>query len=131
MPREADLAAGVAAFEESGELGAAVVVEAFAGLGEQSSRSVERVVLVAAVAEGLMLDSAADLVEAGVGQLHQVERIGHLGGVGQHRGERNANRHGPDRSNVAQLNLSSHACSRPASHSHAPAELRLGITSRS
>ena len=38
---------------------------------------------VAAVPKGLVLDSAADLVEGGVGQPHDVERVRDLSGVGQ------------------------------------------------
>lgn len=45
---------------------------------------------MAAMAEGLVLHAAADLVEALVGELHQVKGISDLVGVGQHRVERQA-----------------------------------------
>jgi hypothetical protein len=41
-------------------------------------------VLVAAVTHRLVLHSAAALIEFGVGELHDVERIGDLGGVRNH-----------------------------------------------
>lgn len=63
MPSCADLASRITCVEQSEELLTSSVVEAFVGLGEQASAAVERVVFVAAVAEGLVLDPAADLVE--------------------------------------------------------------------
>ena len=75
VPGRADLASRVAGVEQTEELGAATVVEAFVGLGEQPAAAVERVVLVAPVAQGLVLDPPATLVELRVRQLHQVERI--------------------------------------------------------
>src|SRR3546814_7357179 len=51
VPRHAHLALGVTGLEEPEELLVALVVETFVALGEQSSRSIQRVVLVAAVAE--------------------------------------------------------------------------------
>src|SRR5690606_23730181 len=69
MPRGAGLAPGIAGVEQSEQLGAALVVEPFVGLGQQPAGPVERIVLAAPVAEGLVLDAAADLVEALVRQL--------------------------------------------------------------
>ncbi len=92
VPCHAHLCVGVAGFEQTEQLLAALLVEAFIGLGEKSATSVERVVLVAAVAEGLVLDAAAYLVELRVGELHEVERIGDLGGGREHRVEREAPR---------------------------------------
>ena len=83
MPGHPDLALGVAGLEEAEQLRVARLVEAFVALGEQPPAPVERVVLVAAVAEGLLLDPAAHVVEAGVGQLDHVERVRDLGGVGE------------------------------------------------
>ncbi len=54
-------------------------------LGKQSAGPVERVRLAAPVTEGLVLDPPAALI--GVGELHEMERIGDLGGVGDHRVE--------------------------------------------
>lgn len=92
MPRSADLAPGVAGVEQTEQLRAGAVVEALVGHGQQAPRSVEGVGLVAPVAEGVVLHSAADFVEALVGQLHHVEGVRDLGGVGQHRVERQAPR---------------------------------------
>lgn len=44
------------------------------------------------MAHSLVLDSAADLVETGVGQLHQMKRISDLDRTGEHRVERQAPR---------------------------------------
>ena len=43
---------------------------------------------VAAVAQGLILDSAADLVKGGVGGLYDVERVCYLAGAGNRCGVR-------------------------------------------
>lgn len=59
VPRRADLASRVAGFEQPDELRPSLVIEAFISLGEQPSRSVEGVVLVPAVTEGLVLDPPA------------------------------------------------------------------------
>ena len=80
VPGHPDLAAGIAGLEEPGELGPAPVIQAFVGLGESPPGPIQQVVFVAPVAAGLVLDPAADLIEAGVGQLHQVERVRDLGG---------------------------------------------------
>jgi hypothetical protein len=44
--------------------------------------------LAAPVAERVLLDAAADLVEGLGGDAHDVERIGDLNRVGKHAGER-------------------------------------------
>ena len=44
-------------------------------LGQQASAAVERIVFVAAVAEGLVLDAAAALVDFGVGVFGDMERV--------------------------------------------------------
>ena len=61
--------------------------EPLAGDREPAACSPQRVVASVAVAEGLVLHTTAALVERGVGELHDVERIGDLVGVGQHRVE--------------------------------------------
>src|SRR5690606_8419470 len=88
VPGGADLASGIAGVEQAEQLRAATVIESFVDHGEQSPGSVERVVFAAPVAEGLVLDPAADLVEPLVGQRHEVERVCDLAGVGEHRVER-------------------------------------------
>jgi len=45
MPRHADLAAGVAGIEQPEEPGAASVVEALVGLGEQPTGPIQRIIL--------------------------------------------------------------------------------------
>jgi hypothetical protein len=56
---------GNAASRSPDQLGAAVVVESFVGLGQQPTASVERIVFVAAVADGLVLDASAALIDLG------------------------------------------------------------------
>ena len=53
----------------------ALVGEPFTGFGQQSPGPVERVVFAAAVAQGLVLDCAAGLIQAQVGVFDQVERV--------------------------------------------------------
>ncbi len=48
---------------------------------------IQRVVLAAPMAEGLVLDPAADLVEAAVGDPHDMERVGDPAGVVEVRGQ--------------------------------------------
>jgi hypothetical protein len=87
VPCEAHLAAGVAGCEQAEQLVFTGLVEAFVGLGEQPAGSVERVGLVASVAEGLLLHPAAALIELRVLVLDHVERVGDLGGVRKRVGE--------------------------------------------
>src|SRR5690606_39610803 len=75
MPCEPDIASGVARREEPEKLRLAAVIESLMGLGEQPTGSIERVVAAAAVAEGLVLDTAAALIELRVGVLHEMERV--------------------------------------------------------
>ena len=72
----------------------ASVVEAFAAGEEQLADPIQRVVLAAAVAERLVLDAAADLVDAPVGDPHDMERVGDTGGVIEMRGQPGAERLG-------------------------------------
>jgi len=57
-------------------------------LVKEAPAPIQRIGLAAPVAQGLVLHPPAALVELGVGQLHQVERIGDLDRVGHHGGER-------------------------------------------
>src|SRR5690606_31211661 len=54
---------------------------------EQPTGSIERVVAAAAVAEGLVLDTAAALIELRVGVLHEMERVRDLPGLREAVGE--------------------------------------------
>ena len=68
----------------------AVNAEALAGHHQPASAAVERIVLVAAMTEGLVLYSASALVQRLVGELDHMERIGDLDCVGEHRVEHRA-----------------------------------------
>jgi hypothetical protein len=81
----ADLPVRITGVEQPEQSAAAVVVEAFIGSCEEPSAAVERIVLAAAVTEGVVLHPPAALIQLGVGQTDHMERIGHLGGVGEHR----------------------------------------------
>jgi len=127
VPGSADLAAWVTSVEEPDELRSALVVESFGGFGEQAPASIQRAVLPAAVAEGVVLDPPSDLVEAPVRELHQMERIGDLVGVGEHRVERQTP--GPRQVQHRPQDASRHASGWSASQSQSPAEDRPAITS--
>src|SRR5690606_19917042 len=88
VPRHAHLALGVARLEQPHELLPTAIVEAFVSSGEEPAGPVERVVLAAPMTEGLVLDPSTDLVETLVRELAHMERIRDLGGVGEHRVER-------------------------------------------
>ena len=90
VPRRADLAARIAGSEQTDELRSSPVVEALVGLSEQSTAPIQRIVLAAQVTHGLVLQPTAALIEAGVGQLHEMKRISDLGCCGKHRVERQA-----------------------------------------
>ena len=76
MPRQADFAVWVAGGEQAAEFGAAAFAEAFVGGDQQAARPIEGVVFAAPVAEGVVLDSGAHLVDAVVGEADDVERVG-------------------------------------------------------
>ena len=59
----------------------ASLVEPLGALQQELPDPIERVVLAAPVAEGLVLDPTAHLVDAAVGHPHHVEGIGHPDGV--------------------------------------------------
>ena len=90
VPGVADLAVGVSGVEQAAQLGVSVVGDALRCHHEELAGPVEGVVLVAAVSQRLVLDSAADLVEGVVAQPHDVERVRDLSGLGQRRVERGA-----------------------------------------
>jgi site-specific DNA-cytosine methylase len=83
VPGEADFAAGVAGCEQAAEFGVGAPVEAFVRGEQQPPDPIQGVVFAAAVAEGVVLDSAADLVDAVVGEADHMERIRDLPGAGQ------------------------------------------------
>jgi len=59
------------------------VAQSLLGHRQQSAGPVEGVTLAATVPEHLVLDPAPGLVHPLVGQLDDVELVGHLGGAGQ------------------------------------------------
>ena len=116
----AHFAAWYASVQEPEELLATTVVQSLVGLGRQSPRPLERVVLAAPVPERLVLDTPPALVELLVGVLDDVEGVRHLSGV---RGTiaSNTAREVSERSSVAKRtwprdvapSASSHAAGRP------------------
>ena len=90
----------IAGAEETQQLGASLGVEPLIGPGEEPPGSVEGIVFAASMAEGLVLDPPADLIDPLVGQLADVEGIGDLDGGGEHGVDRQPPRtrqvqHGP------------------------------------
>ncbi len=79
VPGERDLAVRVAGLEPTGEAGLLAV----GAVPEQPTDLVERVVLVAAAVQLLLLDAAADLVDDLGAELDDVDGIEDLHGVGQ------------------------------------------------
>jgi hypothetical protein len=79
---ETNLASRVTSIEQPAQFHVGPVGEALVTHCEQPAGPVERIGLVAPMTERVLLDAAAGLVELGVRQLHHVERIGDLGGVG-------------------------------------------------
>lgn len=69
-----------------------MVVESFVGLGEQPPGPVQRIRFVTPMAERVVLHPASALIELGVRQLHEMERISDLDRGGEHRGEHQAPR---------------------------------------
>ena len=78
---------GVAGGEEAEQALVTMDAGALAGHDETSAAAVERVGLAAPVAERLVLHPASTLIERLVRQLHDVERVSDLDGVGEHRVE--------------------------------------------
>jgi hypothetical protein len=69
------------------QLFSAPLAQSLLCFGQEAPAPIERIGLAAPVSHGLVLHPPAAFVELGVGQLHQMERISHLNGVGHHRGE--------------------------------------------
>ena len=63
LPGQVHFAVGVAGLQAPGELGLLALGEALDTVAQQAADLVERVVLVPAVAEGVLLDAAADLID--------------------------------------------------------------------
>lgn len=63
VPAHAHFSLGVTGLEEPDELRLALFVETLVGLGEQPAAPIERVVLPAPVAEGVVLDAPGTLVD--------------------------------------------------------------------
>ncbi len=76
VPGVADLAVWVAGGEQAEQLGLSVFVETLMGLGQQASGSIERIMLASPVSQRVVLHPSTALVELGVGQLHQMKRVG-------------------------------------------------------
>ncbi len=83
VPGVFDFAVGVAGVEQVPQPDAAGVGGLLGRGHQQFAGPIQGVVLAAAVAEGPLLHSAADLVEGGVAQPHHMERVRDLGRVGQ------------------------------------------------
>ena len=81
VPRQTDLALGIACGEQTAEFGVAVFAEPFMSRNEQPSYPIERVVFAAAVTQGVVLDPAPCLVNAVVAQTDHMERVSDLPGV--------------------------------------------------
>ena len=63
----------------------ALLVEAFGAGEQQLADPKQRIAFAASMAEGLVLDPAADLVDAAVPDPHHMKRVGHPAGVSQTR----------------------------------------------
>jgi hypothetical protein len=83
VPGGGDLALRVSGFEQVEQLGSAVFAQALLGHGEKSTSPIEGVVLSASMTERLVLDSTADLIKLGRGELDHMERVGDQGDVGE------------------------------------------------
>ncbi len=71
---------------EQHPLGTAAV-EAFAAGEQQLANPIQRVVLAATMAEGLVLHPATDPVDAAVADAHDVQQVSNTAGVGEVRGQ--------------------------------------------
>lgn len=69
LPRCGYFTVGVPCIEESYEVGAALVVEAFVGCGKEATDPVQRIASVSAVSHCFVLDPAAAFIEFGVGEV--------------------------------------------------------------
>ena len=83
MPGDGDLQAGVAGDQARVQFRDLLVGQVLAAAAQQTPDLVERVVLVTAPAQGVLLDAAADLVDDLGAELDDVEGVQHRDGVGQ------------------------------------------------
>ena len=79
QPRPEDLVVGVTHAQAEQHPVMAPLVESFVAGEKQLADAVERVVLAASMVQRLVLDTSSHLVEAAVGDAHDVERIGDPG----------------------------------------------------
>ena len=98
MPRQARVAAGIAGGEQAAALGIAALVERLVRGTEQPPRTPQGVTPVAAVAQDVVLDSAAQLVDAVIRQADDVERIRNLAAPDSATSK--VSREAPERSNT-------------------------------
>jgi hypothetical protein len=106
-PGEGDLPTGGAGGEAGVGLGILLVAQVVRTATEQAADPIQRVVLVPAVPEGVLLDAAADLVDDLSAELDDVERlqdgdrvgqlVAHLVGVAAERVERGLGDRGGER----------------------------------
>lgn len=87
VPREPHLASWVTGALQSHQLVVLVIGEPFAGHHQPTAGTVELIVLAAAMTEGLVPHPTPALVKRNVVELDDVELIGNLDGIGQHRVE--------------------------------------------
>jgi hypothetical protein len=121
--------AGIAGVEQTQQLGAAAVIEAFIGAGEQPAGPVERIVLAAPVPEGLVLDRRRTSSSRWLANFTRWN--GSATWRAQGSTVSKVSRHGPDRSSTAQSICSRHPGGRASNHRHAPVAERPGMMSRS
>jgi hypothetical protein len=81
VPGQGDFPDGVAVDEAGVELGDLPLAQVFSSAAEQPADLVQRVVLVAAPAQGVLLDPAPYFVDDLGAELDQVERVEHRDGV--------------------------------------------------
>jgi hypothetical protein len=84
FPARGHIPVGIAGPQEPGQLLVALGVEPLLRLGQQAPAPIEGIGLAAPMPEGLVLYPPAALVELGVGELRDMEGIGHQGGLGHH-----------------------------------------------
>src|SRR5665213_818292 len=85
MPGGGHLTLRITRSEQSEQLLAAMVIETFICLGQQSPAAIEGIGLSATMSHRLVLHPPSALVELGVAQLHHMKWISHLDGIGNHR----------------------------------------------
>ncbi len=83
VPRQTNLAAGIACSEQTAEFGVGTFAEPFMSRNEQPPHPIERVLFAAAMPQGVVLDPAAHLVDAVVAQTDHMKRISDLPSVWQ------------------------------------------------